>query len=802
MRTMTAPVTDGPSGKPSIRSRWNNLNWTVKAGVAVALAGLLALSVMLPALRHPHMTARQLSARAQTADTGDPRRAALLALAAYRLEPGLESLAAVRSVAQRYRYVRAVGAPGGGLLTAIADDGTGNRLFSAGFDGQIRSWDAATGRQLGAIGYAAADVQTLSYLPKAGLLVGGDNFGGVHLWQVDPAGKLSGPVTVASGDDSQRDADVVGLYIYAAGSRLVAVTADGRIRVWSLRVSNQLAAVDELGSDDVDRLASGGGIHLEPRMQAPSSVLIGANSDHPTLLIGTDNSGVLSAELSTAGRGAVTQGRLVRVVPSTEIAGRVRGLAAHGSQLAVATDQGVLIWDRRAGRRISFPAGGLSQPPNAIAYSAEGSTLEIASDSGVWLVPSHIDPTLISGPPDSLDQPYLDGTMMVTSMRDGVLAAATNGGAVVVLDVSMTRMRRAPAQGSTALTFRPDGSLVLTDTDLANNRTRSLYTLGPSAEPGDRQTYEPAAEWFGPGEEFFVNDAAVTDRYVAAAGQDPSRRGVVLVWDARSGRPLTALPFAGGNPDLATSVVLDPALNLLVARNTAGELVAWSTTTWSEAFRLALGPGGAMETVGPDGKLLVTTVSEGPDPDRPSGRHAQLAFVDLERHRVTRRSVPLGAHAVAATRDGGTIAVLTFDDRVLLMTRTGRLLPDPIDIGGLGLSLAFSPDGRQLAVSRADGQIVVFDVASRTQAYAGFADRTGDIAVRIAWDPTGQVIAALSGRPQHDFVRVDRVDRWFVAPHVWVSALCELIGGEVSEAAWRAALGSSLPRRDLCTAGH
>jgi WD40 repeat protein len=799
---MTGPFTDGPGGKPSIRSRWNDLNWTVKASVAVALAGLLALSVMLPTLRHPQVTARQLSARAQTADTGDPRRAALLALAAYRLEPGLESLAAVRSVAQRYRYVRAVGAPGGGLLTAMADDGTGNRLFSAGFDGQIRSWDAATGRQLGAIGYAAADVQTLSYLPKAGLLVGGDDFGGIHLWQVDPAGKLSGPVTVATGDDSQRDADVVGLYIYAAGSRLVAVTADGHIRVWSLRVSNQLAAADELGSDDVDRLASDAGIHLEPGMQAPSSVLVGANGAHPTLLIGTDNSGVLSAELSTAGRGAVTQGRLVRAVPPTEIAGRVRGLAAHGSQLAVGTDQGVLIWDWRGGHRISFPAGGLSQPPNAITYSVDGSTLEIASDSGVWLVPSRIDPTLISGEPDSFDQPYLDGTMMITSMRDGVFAVATNGGAMVVLDVSMTRMRRPSAQGSTALAFGPDGSLVLTNTDPAHNRASSLYTLQPSADPGDGQSYEPAAEWFGPDQEFFVNDVAVTDRYVAVAGQDPARRGVVLVWDARTRRPLTTLPFAGGDPDLATSVVLDTALNLLVARNTAGELVAWSTTTWSEAFRLQLGPGGDLEAVGPEGKLLVTTINDEPEPDRPSARHAQLAFVDLERRRVTRRAVPSGAHEVATTRDGRMIAVLTFNDRVLLMTSAGRLLRDPIDIGGFGLSLAFSPDGRQLAISRADGQIVVFDVASRTQAYAGFADRTGDIPVQIAWDPTGQVIAALSGRPQHDFFRVDRVDRWFVAPHVWVSALCELIGGEVSETAWRAAFGSSLPRRDLCTPGH
>src|SRR5262249_16033168 len=100
-----------------------------------------------------------------------------------------------------------------------------------------------------------------------------------------------------------------------------------------------------------------------------------------------------------------------------------------------------------------------------------------------------------------------------------------------------------------------------------------------------------------------------------------------------------------------------------------------------------------------------------------------------------------GASSVAFSSDGRTLAVGTNDGvNVLYDARTGR---KKAELGSAGppsiQDVDFSPDGRLLASARLDGSTVVWDVKSEVALLSLKGESAADFAVRFS--PDGKLIA-------------------------------------------------------------
>jgi WD40 repeat protein len=500
-------------------------------------------------------------------------------------------------------------------------------------------------------------------------------------------------------------------------------------------------------------------------------------------------------QVSAAATGnPVTAARVSTAIDQRDIPGRMLGIAAPPTlevarAAAVATDQGVLTWDLDSGRRIAFPAAGRHTAPTAVTYSGDGQTIELGTTSGLALIPAFPDSPRLSNVAADTSPALVADIDAVTPLRAGILVAATGAGTLAVVDLASSRLEPWTGAATTAVAFSPGGKLLVTNA-ASSNRSESLALVHPTAGVTDSVSMVPAEEWWpNNGSNFFVESAVVTGRYAVAAGQDANRKGAVMVWDAATGKPLRLLPLPGGSPDLAVAVVVSTRLDLIVARNEAGEVVAWSTRTWQERFRINLGEGSDLALPGST-DTLVATVSDGPATNRPAGRRAvELAQIDLRTGRVIRRvHVDGGVATIAASPDGRRTAIATSTDRILFMDAAGRLTDTGIDTGGQPLALAFSPDGARLAVSRADGWISIVDVDTGFAAIPAIRDPGGDIAVFIAWDPTGTLLAASAAVAQPDTLTADRVDVWSVSPAMWARSLCAVLGPTDQASEWRGLL--------------
>ena len=95
------------------------------------------------------------------------------------------------------------------------------------------------------------------------------------------------------------------------------------------------------------------------------------------------------------------------------------------------------------------------------------------------------------------------------------------------------------------------------------------------------------------------------------------------------------------------------------------------------------------------------------------------------------------------------------------------------------LSLGFSPDGRRLVSSSADGTIALWDVATQKPLGTRLT-LDPDVFVSAAFSPDGSQVFAVS--------QGGRAVRWDVRPASWSRRACLIAGRELTRAEWREAL--------------
>ena len=634
------------------------------------------------------LASKRLGVRLEPVLSTTPTRAARFALAADRLAPTLQTELGMLQVAADQTGIDRVIAAHVGPVNAIAR--LKGIVVTSGQDGALRIWDAATGTRLAERRLKAPIVRMASSASVGGVVLAADQDGGVALWDVDTA---AAPTVrrLVSRHEARGTPLAVGFTI--GGVTAFAAWSDGRVERWDVASGTRLSTLDLSRARGGLPWSRGAALRLTAATVPGDEYLSKSALD-----VATTAGAVARIDLHAL------RGRTL--VPAGRVADAITSLATttyNDPTVVIGTDAGFLLW-RQKDRQLTTGGGGRA----SVAFFDD--KYVVASADGVR--------TLATGDADQ------GGTADPVGPPATLAAAGTGGAAIGRADGTVTLLGvpgtglALPSGGSAPVArFGPQG-LLLTVEGWDSNHVSDLAAVRPVAgDPADTdalpkvRVYKPDRRWWpqgdGADDDWYVGDATIGDDLVAAAGQDPTGTAAVLVWNARTGRPLRRLPLTTGGvqpstPSIATGVHLLPGRHLLAAYSAVQEsIVLWSTDTWQRLATIAVGPAGGFAVTPDESRLIVAGLSDEQSNLHGGIRTSRLEFIDVGRKAIDHVVATKDTARVAVAPDGHAIATVD-NGRLRILSSDGRhdlIRPVVLD-AQLGTEVAWRPDGKVLAVGQ------------------------------------------------------------------------------------------------------
>ncbi|SDZ19644.1 WD40 repeat [Geodermatophilus africanus] len=674
---------------------------------------------------------RALAAAAMSQLDVDPERSLLLARAAWSRAPTDEAVAALRTSVDRSR-IRAWTTAHSDAVSGVAWSPDGATVISAGRDGSVAAWEAATGAPRGRLVLGQAAVTSLSVAAEASVGVAADDRGQAMLWELDhDTGMITSRAQLAS-------SGVTAVVISADGRVVAAGMADGTVRLWD--ASGTEAATVRWSASSVESLA--------------------LSADGGTLLLGTQDGTVMvgPAQASTPVRSV----RHSAAVFATQ-------LNSGGSVMLTASQDGAVSW-----LRVSDGAELTRSPVPAFlaVMDPAGSHLLVGNvDGGVYLLAAGgAQTTLATRGPIGITAGFTpDGSLAQIGRTDGVSRIWRVSDQEPVVD-----LRGGPAIQRAALS--PDGLRLVSGTGDGVIRVWALpdrpLILPASSEPGVT------------GDATSVTFTAAGDELLTAA-----QGGPVRAWDASSAAE-TPLGAACTTPPLGalclglnvateqggwiTRARYSPDGTLIATSGQNGTAVVWNAESADEVARapqinapiddLAFSADGQLLALGDrSGRTRLLEPRTGEVRAELKGGDAAVYAVAFtpDGHLLTGDetgvvrlwNIPNGTNRVVgasldavfdlAVDDEGRMAAAASDSRIMLLDlRGGGPARTVTGQSGVVNGIAFAPGGAMLMSGGQDGTVRVWDVTNG-QLATTFHVPGGDVS-DIAVDHTGRRIAAVS----------------------------------------------------------
>jgi WD40 repeat protein/tRNA A-37 threonylcarbamoyl transferase component Bud32 len=661
-----------------------------------------------------------------------------------------------------------------GFVLCVAVSRDGRRLASGGGDRRVRLWDLGSWKKseplppVRTLTTHEDSVRAVAFSPDGKLLASGGDDGAILLWDgvsgeriKQLPGRLPNTHCIAFSPDGK---------ILAAGGNSI-------IRLWDLTSGKALDSIrghtgvvrDVAFSPDGKLLSSSGVDRLLRLCEMPGGALLDEQRTDAVL-----TSVGFSADGKLLGAGCDAPQSLLHlweVIDRSSLKARadLRAHTSHvstfafppnGSLIATGAHDGtVRFWDvtGKVARSLAIGPGPFGNGIFKIAFSPEGRYLVTGNGNGtisILRVPQPPvanapgsplklpDPAELAGQPapaDALKRENIPAELLaragggdpqkapselvavaviaegelkqllaITISPDGkTLAAAGQDKVIKLWDLGKGKLASEPLTGHQThirgLAISPDGRR------LASGGMDQTVTLWDMSTGKGVHTLTGHTGWIN--RVMFSPDG----KTLASCGED----GLIKLWDAVTGRPVRTVPFPGSVSD---GVAFSPDSKMLAACCYMSATVRLYdvATGWQVGELLGRKTGTRCVTWHPDGRRLAAsgedqTIQVWDLSNWRSGDASPAAQV-LEGHRSA-----IGSLAWRA--DGGLLASQSAVDCSLLLwdlaarpPRFHKLQPFPKDEPWLN-RIAFTPEGRHLAVANGDGTIYILRLAELGEVY-------------------------------------------------------------------------------------
>jgi WD40 repeat protein len=698
------------SVRATARGRWRlrALAGLVAVLVVAALAGagIAVKDARTSAARQSTANvSRRLAAQSTALDATDPVTAALLAAAAWRLDPTAQAdYSLLQSLAQP---VRGILTAQSGVVTALAYSPDGTTLAAGYSRGAIRLWDLSSHR--------AISTATFGATPLALTFTGGGKLlevagaGAVGTWDLANQARITTRPLASSANGSA-------VALSPDGTTVVTGGADGIIRLWDAATGQEIGSPMSSDASPVDSVAFSPDGTLIATASTDGNVQLWATATQqetgPALIpngpevdaLAFSPGGKLLATGSQDGTAQlwdVPSGSQAGAAMATGDAVSALAFGAGGTTLATAEGDGATeLWDvttqAQTGSALSTQgAAGVS----SLAFSADADALATGNGDGsiqLWNPAGfhQVSAPLSAGPISPT--PAAAGHPPATfSAGGGVLAASDGHGIVRVRDVVARGLgadgRVLSGNGTvTGLALSPDGkTLAIAGRGVQLWQTATGQRIGTALPAAGSGRYRAVA---------FSPDSTI----LATLGAD----GTARLWDVATQRQIGAPMTVDRGGVSGGAIAFSPDGRTLVTVGAGGQTRLWSVATQRPLGKpmagdatttvLAFSPGGTtLATAGTDGSVRLWDVATQQEIGTPMTADAQPVY------------------AAAFSPGGTTLATAGGDGSVRLWdVATQQEIGTPMTADAQPVyAAAFSPGGTTLATAGGDGTVRTWNVA-------------------------------------------------------------------------------------------
>jgi WD40 repeat protein len=641
-----------------------------------------------------------------------------------------------------------------GSVWNVAISPDGKTIASASADATIGLWDLATGRTVHpALTGHSKGVRTVAFSPDGRYLVSGGEDGQIILW--DGSQDFSSTILF-----SKLGAWVYNLVFSRDGKYLAASFTDRSVVLWSMPGRNVACP------------------WLNGQTESQEFTVLAFSPDSHSLAVGNDGSdqGKLTIwdPVTCQPKGeAIDTARLAKITGAGN-SGEVTSLAysPDGAQLAIGETDHLLVLDAATRQPLREPAVIHSKYRiQSIAYSPDSRTLALGLDDKTIVL---LDAA--SGQP--IGQPWVGqraAIRSVTFSSDGrTLASGGMDANVLVWDLNNHPLNAPLTDQATGVAFSPDGKLMASASSSKGQiNLWDTATWQGNAPPLIDPTGGVVALAFSP-----------DGHILAAAGADQ----LVHLWDPVSGQPIPMQPSGPGAN--ITCLAFSPNGKWLAVGGANNLLTIWDMATRSLYKNLQYD---LMNTHDPSGIDIDTTKTirnVGFSPDSAilyfsmGGGITQL--IDMAGFASGNPSVRQLKWTQFAA-DNYIFSTMSPEGRLIALANALDIrLYDTASLQMVGIpmyghtntvaALAFSPDGKLLASTSADGTIRLWDPTTSQPVGLPFTGNSQGGPPPV-FSPDGKWLASISAD--------SRVVVWDISIAGWISLACQHVRRNLSDAEWQ-----------------